>query len=158
MRNYFLLFIFSFPYMLWAQGLTIQSPLRYLALGDSYTIGQSVSPVARWPAQLADSLALRGYETEALRVIATTGWRTDNLINAVRNQNLEDENYNLVSILIGVSFLPSLIQPYAMREGIRTRSLLFPFLIMPIPLLVSRALTLTKSVWNSTSIMRSVSI
>lgn len=103
MRNYFLLFIFSFPYMLWAQGLTIQSPLRYLALGDSYTIGQSVSPVARWPAQLADSLALRGYETEALRVIATTGWRTDNLINAIRNQNLEDENYNLVSILIGVN-------------------------------------------------------
>ena len=103
MRNYFLLFIFSFPYMLWAQGLTIQSPLRYLALGDSYTIGQSVSQVARWPAQLADSLALRGYETEALRVIATTGWRTDNLINAVRNQNLEDENYNLVSILIGVN-------------------------------------------------------
>ena len=74
--------------MLWAQGLTIQSPLRYLELGDSYTIGQSVSPVARGPAQLADSLALRGFETEALRVIATTGWRTDNLINAIRNQNL----------------------------------------------------------------------
>lgn len=103
MRNYFLLIIFSFPYVLWSQGLTIQSPLRYLALGDSYTIGQSVSPMARWPAQLTDSLALRGMETEALRVIATTGWRTDNLINAVSNQNLEAENYNLVSILIGVN-------------------------------------------------------
>ena len=103
MRNYFLLFNLSFPYLFWAQGLTIQSPLRYLALGDSYTIGQSVSPMARWPAQLVDSLALRGIDTEVLRVIATTGWRTDNLINAVRNQNLEDENYNLVSILIGVN-------------------------------------------------------
>lgn len=103
MRNYILLIFLSLPYVFWAQDLKIQSPIRYLALGDSYTIGQSVSPAARWPAQLADSLALRGFETEALRVIATTGWRTDNLINAVRNQDLEDENYNLVSILIGVN-------------------------------------------------------
>jgi lysophospholipase L1-like esterase len=93
----------SMPCALFAQELTIQSPLRYLALGDSYTIGQSVSPIARWPAQLVDSLAQRGIGTEVLRVIATTGWRTDNLINAIRNQNLEDENYNLVSILIGVN-------------------------------------------------------
>ncbi len=103
MRNYILLIFLSLPYVFWAQDLKIQSPIRYLALGDSYTIGKSVSPVARWPAQLADSLALRGFETEALRVIATTGWRTDNLINAVRNQDLDDENYNLVSILIGVN-------------------------------------------------------
>jgi lysophospholipase L1-like esterase len=103
MRNYILLIILSFPVSFFAQALTIQSPVRFLALGDSYTIGQSVSPTARWPAQLADSLVLRGFETEALRVIATTGWRTDNLINAIRNQNLEDENYNLVSILIGVN-------------------------------------------------------
>jgi lysophospholipase L1-like esterase len=103
MRIYILLIILSVPCSFVAQELKIQSPLRYLALGDSYTIGQGVSPMARWPEQLADSLALRGYETESLRVIATTGWRTDNLINAVRNQNLEDENYNLVSVLIGVN-------------------------------------------------------
>jgi len=86
-----------------AQGLTIQSPVRFLALGDSYTIGQGVSPIARWPVQLADSLAVRGYETQVLKFIATTGWRTDNLVNAISNQNLEDENFNLVSILIGVN-------------------------------------------------------
>lgn len=103
MKKYILLILLSFPYVSWTQGLTIQSPIRYLALGDSYTIGQSVSPSARWPVQLADSLAQRGYTTEDLRIIATTGWRTDNLINAVKNQNLEDENYNLVSILIGVN-------------------------------------------------------
>jgi len=103
MRNYILWIILSFPCSFLAQGLTIQSPVRFLALGDSYTIGQGVSPIARWPVQLADSLAVRGYETQVLRFIATTGWRTDNLVNAISNQNLEDENFNLVSILIGVN-------------------------------------------------------
>lgn len=103
MKHFLFLIMLTLPCSFCAQGLTIQSPLRYLALGDSYTIGQSVSPMARWPAQLVDSLAQRGIETEVLRVIATTGWRTDNLINAIKNQNLEDENYNLVSILIGVN-------------------------------------------------------
>ncbi|MDZ4747358.1 MAG: GDSL-type esterase/lipase family protein [Saprospiraceae bacterium] len=103
MRNYILWIILSFPCSFLAQGLTIQSPVRFLALGDSYTIGQGVSPIARWPVQLADSLAVRGYETQVLKFIATTGWRTDNLVNAISNQNLEDENFNLVSILIGVN-------------------------------------------------------
>lgn len=103
MRNFIFLILLSFPCSFLAQELKIQSPIKYLALGDSYTIGQGVSPMARWPVQLADSLALRGFETESLRVIATTGWRTDNLINAVRNQNLEDEGFSLVSLLIGVN-------------------------------------------------------
>ncbi len=77
--------------------------MRFLALGDSYTIGQSVAPVARWPEQLADSLVRRGIVTDTLTIIATTGWRTDNLVNAIRNKNLENKNYNLVSVLIGVN-------------------------------------------------------
>jgi lysophospholipase L1-like esterase len=86
-----------------AQILQLENPIRFLALGDSYTIGQSVATNQRWPAQLRDSLVTRGYTTDDLRYIATTGWRTDNLINAIKNQGLENQNYNLVSLLIGVN-------------------------------------------------------
>lgn len=98
-----LLFILLFPFILKGQTLQVQSPVRYLALGDSYTIGQSVSVNQRWPVQLIDSLALRGIVIDTLRIIATTGWRTDNLINAITNQNLQQQHYNLVSLLIGVN-------------------------------------------------------
>lgn len=86
-----------------SQELQLADPIRFLALGDSYTIGQSVPVQMRWPVQLLDSLEVRGFETDTLRIIATTGWRTDNLINAIKNKNLEAENYNLVSLLIGVN-------------------------------------------------------
>ncbi|MFZ1675969.1 MAG: GDSL-type esterase/lipase family protein [Saprospiraceae bacterium] len=100
-----ILFLFSLllPFTSMTQTLHIQNPIRFLALGDSYTIGQSVSPTLRWPVQLSDSLQARGILTDTLRIIATTGWRTDNLINAIRNQHLEFQNYTLVSLLIGVN-------------------------------------------------------
>ena len=85
------------------QTLHIQNPIRFLALGDSYTIGHNVPVNARWPVQLSDSLNARGIQLDTLRIIATTGWRTDNLINAIKNQHLEDQEYNLVSLLIGVN-------------------------------------------------------
>lgn len=86
-----------------AQSLQPVSPIRFLALGDSYTIGESVSVNERWPNQLSDSLMLRGYITDTLTIIATTGWRTDDLISAITNKNLESKNYNLVALLIGVN-------------------------------------------------------
>lgn len=92
-----------FPFNFFAQTLTVQSPVRFLALGDSYTIGKGVLDNERWPIQLADSLKIRGVVIDTVRIIATTGWRTDNLIQAISNQNLEKENYNLVSLLIGVN-------------------------------------------------------
>lgn len=98
-----LILFFFFPFTFFAQPLQVQSPIRFLALGDSYTIGQSVSVNQRWPIQLRDSLAIRGIMTDTMRIIATTGWRTDNLINAITNQNLGQQNYNLVSLLIGVN-------------------------------------------------------
>jgi lysophospholipase L1-like esterase len=100
MKSFFLLLL---PGIMFSQSLTISNPLRFLALGDSYTIGQNVSQNERWPEQLSDSLALRGITTQTLRTIATTGWRTDQLLNAIKAQNLQSQNYNLVSLLIGVN-------------------------------------------------------
>ena len=91
------------PFAPMAQDLLITSPVRFLALGDSYTIGQSVPVAQRWPMQLKDSLEHRGFEIDTVSIIATTGWRTDNLLNAIRSQDLRSENFNLVSLLIGVN-------------------------------------------------------
>ncbi|MCE2957157.1 MAG: SGNH/GDSL hydrolase family protein [Flammeovirgaceae bacterium] len=75
---------------------------KYLALGDSYTIGESVSEAERWPNQLRDSLSKKGYAIGKPTIIATTGWRTDNLKNAMNIAQLKPE-YDLVSLLIGVN-------------------------------------------------------
>lgn len=77
-------------------------PLKYLALGDSYTIGESVLPAERWPVQLAESLRQKGKDVGEPTIIATTGWRTDNLKNAITIAKLKEE-YDLVSLLIGVN-------------------------------------------------------
>jgi len=75
---------------------------RYLALGDSYTIGESVAEDGRWPVQLRDSLISRGKTFTAFKIIATTGWRTDDLSMAMDKENLS-EDYDLVTLLIGVN-------------------------------------------------------
>lgn len=77
-------------------------PLKYLALGDSYTIGESVDPALRWPVQLVDSLRERGVEIDAPKIIAKTGWTTQDLLLAMEQQ-LKEEKYDLVSVLIGVN-------------------------------------------------------
>lgn len=73
----------------------------YLALGDSYTIGQSVEAELRWPVQLSKRLGENGKFISELRIIAQTGWTTGNLLNAIASQN--PKNYDLVSLLIGVN-------------------------------------------------------
>lgn len=98
-----ILFLLLMPVISNAQNLQLENPVRFLALGDSYTIGQSVPASLGWPAQLSDSLSTRGYVTDTLTITATTGWRTDNLINAIRNKNLDNKNYNFISLLIGVN-------------------------------------------------------
>ncbi len=76
--------------------------LRYLALGDSYTIGEGVTESGRWPAQLAQTLRMQGIPMSDPRFIARTGWSCDELdaaIDAVRPL----AEYDLVSLLIGVN-------------------------------------------------------
>ncbi|HTH56786.1 MAG TPA: SGNH/GDSL hydrolase family protein [Cyclobacteriaceae bacterium] len=81
---------------------SLEGQKRYLALGDSYTIGESVEENERWPNQLAALLSARGVSIGKPTIIATTGWRTDNLANAVKIAGLRND-YDLVSLLIGVN-------------------------------------------------------
>jgi lysophospholipase L1-like esterase len=85
-----------------SQSLHVESPVKFLALGDSYTIGESVAEQDRWPVQLNTALKARGLATSDVRIIATTGWRTDDLKNAMDAAHLKPE-YTLVSLLIGVN-------------------------------------------------------
>lgn len=85
-----------------AQHIQLQQTIRFLALGDSYTIGESVPNDSRWPAQLKNKLIQRGYECDTLSIIAATGWTTSDLINAIEQSNIQD-TFNLVSLLIGVN-------------------------------------------------------
>lgn len=71
-------------------------------MGDSYTIGESVSESSRWPVQLADSLNIKGIYIKNPVIMARTGWRTDELKQAIEDKKPE-KNYDLVGLLIGVN-------------------------------------------------------
>lgn len=75
--------------------------LRYLALGDSYTIGESVPQANRWPNQLVDLLAAEGIQTE-VTIIARTGWTVNELWQGIQADPPEG-TYDLVTLLIGVN-------------------------------------------------------
>lgn len=75
----------------------------YLALGDSYTIGQSVAESERWPVQLATNLSEQGTSVRPPVIIARTGWRADQLIEAVEGAGNLGAQYDMVSLLIGVN-------------------------------------------------------
>lgn len=78
-----------------------EDKLTYLALGDSYTIGESVLESERWPLQLADAIGKNNQQFKT-EIIATTGWRTDQLLLAAEKQ-LAARKFDLVSLLIGVN-------------------------------------------------------
>jgi lysophospholipase L1-like esterase len=82
----------------------VPTKLSYLALGDSYTIGQSVGETERYPAQLATKLREADFLMGHVRIIAKTGWTTDELSTAISNSDLTaDSTFSLVSLLIGVN-------------------------------------------------------
>jgi acyl-CoA thioesterase I len=77
--------------------------INYLALGDSYTIGESVCKTCKFPEQLNNKLL--NFFTKnsfSLQVIARTGWTTTDLIRNI-NQTTLAPNYDLVTLLIGVN-------------------------------------------------------
>lgn len=74
----------------------------YLALGDSYTIGEAVAESLRWPVQLVSALSADGTRADPFRIIARTGWTTGELQQALARERL-GTSYDLVSLLIGVN-------------------------------------------------------
>ena len=74
----------------------------YLALGDSYTIGEAVPEAGRWPVQLASSMRDEGIALADPRIIATTGWTTDELSAALDEAEPLGE-WGFVSLLVGVN-------------------------------------------------------
>ena len=75
---------------------------RFLALGDSYTIGESVAVEGRWPVQLVAALRKDGLAIADPKIIARTGWTTAELMDALDNMPPKGP-YDLVSLLIGVN-------------------------------------------------------
>ena len=86
-----------------AQTTMMTDSLSYLALGDSYTIGESVSQNQSFPYQLTNGLDSASIPVKKPFIIATTGWTTDNLINAIANNGITGKKYDFVTLLIGVN-------------------------------------------------------
>lgn len=117
MKNWIIIFIFASTFIFCSENNQTVNPVEeiqetempdttvtisYLALGDSYTIGESVSTSKRWPVQLRDSLLNSGFDTVNVEIIARTGWTTGELLSAIESRNPEGP-YELVSLLIGVN-------------------------------------------------------
>jgi lysophospholipase L1-like esterase len=77
--------------------------LTYLALGDSYTIGQAVPQAQSYPYQLTDSLNEQSFDVKPPTIIATTGWTTDDLISAIAGSGITAKKFDFVTLLIGVN-------------------------------------------------------
>jgi len=80
---------------------TPMMPIRYLALGDSYTIGEGVEEKERFPEQLAMGISKDGFEVQT-EIIARTGWTTDELWQGIESRDLNPP-YDLVTLLVGVN-------------------------------------------------------
>lgn len=74
----------------------------YLALGDSYTIGEQVPTAENFPHQLVTMLNAQGLKVSEPIIIATTGWTTDELAAAIKERNVQD-TFSFVTLLIGVN-------------------------------------------------------
>lgn len=75
---------------------------KYLAMGDSYTIGESVGENERFPVQLTTGLNAENIDIADPLIIAKTGWTTDELLAAINEKNVKD-TFDIVTLLIGVN-------------------------------------------------------
>lgn len=114
--------------------------LKYLALGDSYTIGQSVCETCKFPTQLRDSIQKELAENTVfqLQVIALTGWTTSDLKSTLIQQNPPND-FDLVTLLIGVN------NQYQNRP--------FSLYEQEFPDLLNRAITLAKGDKNNVIVL-----
>ena len=78
-------------------------PLTYLALGDSYTIGEGVKQEDSYPYQLVNSLKHLSIEFQPPTIIAQTGWTTGELQKEIERAGIGNNHYDLVTLLIGVN-------------------------------------------------------
>ena len=78
------------------------TPIRYLALGDSYTIGESVPAENNYPNLIVSALQAAEMKAEDAQIIAKTGWTTDEL-NVAIQEAAPDTTFHIVSLLIGVN-------------------------------------------------------
>lgn len=110
MKNIYLLYLLFCFLSCSGQEETIQNnelinnpkTLNYLALGDSYTIGESVCETCRFPEQLKNALK-NGLSTDIkLKIIARTGWTTTRLLEAIAEEK-PNTDFDLVTLLIGVN-------------------------------------------------------
>lgn len=92
-------FLFSFKYH---PQKNMPAAHSYLALGDSYTIGESVPSKQNFPNQLVDSLKKNGHDFLEPEIVAKTGWTTDELQAAIDKHHFNPP-YDLVTLLIGVN-------------------------------------------------------
>ena len=78
------------------------SPYSFLALGDSYTIGEGVNVEDRWPNQFVDLANENGFDFDQPVIIAETGWKTYDLLDSINQTNFSSK-YDYISLLIGVN-------------------------------------------------------
>ena len=76
---------------------------RYLALGDSYTVGEGVPQEDSFPYQTGYLLEKAGVPITNIDIIARTGWTSGELLQEIRQRNLSPGAFELVSLLIGVN-------------------------------------------------------
>lgn len=104
MMNKVALFMYLCVYILIPLTAQDMNPtnLTYLALGDSYTIGEGVPEHENFPFQATQLLKQAGYPFGRPTIVAKTGWTTDELQQAITAATL-DSTYDMVSLLIGVN-------------------------------------------------------
>jgi lysophospholipase L1-like esterase len=81
----------------------MEKKLTYLALGDSYTIGEGVEENGRYPNQAVGLLKGNGVELELSAIVAKTGWTTDELKKGIDDAGIKGNSYDIVTLLIGVN-------------------------------------------------------
>ena len=102
MENLRYIFLLLSFYFLQTMETTAQKSYSYLALGDSYTIGESLPLQDNFPYQTVDLLRKKAMSITDPEIVAKTGWTTDELMDAIAKRTLQP-TYDFVSLLIGVN-------------------------------------------------------